>query len=71
MTRLLERLSAYAEFECVLFGNDCLLQLPAAEWPVVDALIAFYSDGFPLQKAMEYVQLRQPFCINDVPAQWV
>ena len=50
MTRLLERLSTYAEFEIQHFGNECILERAVADWPVVDVLIAFYSDGYPLAK---------------------
>lgn len=36
-----------------------------------DFLISFFSDGFPLEKAVAYAKLRKPFCINDLPMQKV
>ena len=45
------------------------MNAPVEEWPLVDYLIAWYSDGYPLAKAEEYVKLRLPLLINDVSMQ--
>ena len=56
-------------FEVIVFGDDCILHQPIEEWPVVDVLIAFFSKGYPLAKAEEYVALRKPFLINNLAEQ--
>eukprot|EP00163_Fabomonas_tropica_P018159 TRINITY_DN3236_c1_g1_i2.p1 TRINITY_DN3236_c1_g1~~TRINITY_DN3236_c1_g1_i2.p1 ORF type:complete len:208 (+),score=30.08 TRINITY_DN3236_c1_g1_i2:86-625(+) len=70
MRSILERLETYNEFQIVEWTDDLLMNAPAENWPVVDALIAFFSDGFPLDKAIAYAQLRKPFLINDLEAQY-
>ena len=47
-----------------------ILNQPIEEWPVCEALISFFSDGFPLEKAEAYVKLVKPrFVVNDLSAQ--
>lgn len=53
-------------FEITIFSSDDILNHPIEDWPVVEVLIAFYSTGFPTEKAKQYVQLRNPVMINDL-----
>ena len=71
MTQILDRLRAYGEFIIFMMGDSLLLDdsRDVTDWPVVDCLISFSSKGFPLSKVIEYVRLRKPFCVNDVPSQ--
>jgi hypothetical protein len=68
MAEILSRLDEDL-FSVVFFGDAVLLNEPAESWPVCDVLVAFYSKGYPLQKAKEYVALCKPFLLNDLGMQ--
>ena len=66
MQAILRHLEFYNEFTIIIFEKDLIFDEPIEEWPLVDALIAFYSNGLPYDKVMEYVRLRKPFMVNDL-----
>lgn len=50
---------------CLSISQD-----PVENWPICDCLISFHSKGFPLEKAIQYAQLRKPYVINNLHMQY-
>lgn len=69
MDEILRRLTRHGEFTVRIFGDEMILNHPVEEWPYCDCLFSWHSEHFPLGKAEKYVNLRQPFVINDVSKQ--
>ncbi|XP_054858374.1 inositol hexakisphosphate and diphosphoinositol-pentakisphosphate kinase 1 isoform X2 [Eublepharis macularius] len=70
MTQILERLCKFEYITVQILGEDVILNEPVENWPPCDCLISFHSKGFPLDKAVAYAKLRNPFLINDLDMQY-
>lgn len=68
---ILNHLRQSGEFELIIFNDKVILDEPIESWPNCDFLISFFSSGFPLQKAIDYVTLRKPYLLNDLEFQKV
>ncbi|XP_069103009.1 inositol hexakisphosphate and diphosphoinositol-pentakisphosphate kinase 2-like [Argopecten irradians] len=71
MREILQRLELFEHIKTLVFEEDVILNQPIEDWPVVDVLISFFSQGFPLDKAIAYKNLRKPYIVNDLEAQKV
>ncbi|XP_015116690.1 inositol hexakisphosphate and diphosphoinositol-pentakisphosphate kinase 2 isoform X15 [Diachasma alloeum] len=70
MKEILTRLEEFEYIKILVFGEEVILKEPVEDWPIVDCLISFHSKGFPLDKAISYANLRNPFIINNLPMQY-
>ncbi|XP_068103565.1 inositol hexakisphosphate and diphosphoinositol-pentakisphosphate kinase 2 isoform X7 [Hyperolius riggenbachi] len=70
MKEILERLSLFKYITVVIIDEEVILNECVENWPLCDCLISFHSKGFPLDKAVAYAKLRNPFVINDLNLQY-
>ncbi|XP_029176221.1 inositol hexakisphosphate and diphosphoinositol-pentakisphosphate kinase 2 isoform X5 [Nylanderia fulva] len=70
MKEILTRLEEFEYIKIIVFPEEVILKEPVEDWPIVDCLISFHSKGFPLDKAINYANLRNSFIINNLPMQY-
>ncbi|XP_077483161.1 inositol hexakisphosphate and diphosphoinositol-pentakisphosphate kinase isoform X35 [Amblyomma americanum] len=70
MKEILTRLEEFEYIKTVVFPEEVILNEPVEDWPLCDCLVSFHSKGFPLNKAIEYAELRNPFIVNDLFMQY-
>ncbi|XP_064471577.1 inositol hexakisphosphate and diphosphoinositol-pentakisphosphate kinase 2-like isoform X4 [Ornithodoros turicata] len=70
MKEILTRLDEFEYIKTVVFQEDVILNESIDNWPLCDCLVSFHSKGFPLDKAIAYAELRNPFIINDLYMQY-
>ncbi|XP_017078207.1 inositol hexakisphosphate and diphosphoinositol-pentakisphosphate kinase isoform X13 [Drosophila eugracilis] len=70
MKEILTRLGEFEFIKLVTFEENVILREPVQNWPMCDCLVSFHSKGFPLEKAIEYAQLRNPFVLNNLHMQY-
>mgnify|MGYP001169713417 CR=1 FL=1 len=70
MREIVRRLNLIEFIRVIIFDEAMILTQPVETWPICECLISFFSTGFPLDKAIAYEQLRRPYVINDLEAQW-
>ncbi|XP_037050374.1 inositol hexakisphosphate and diphosphoinositol-pentakisphosphate kinase isoform X3 [Bradysia coprophila] len=70
MKEILTRLQEFEYIKMVVFDEEVILKDPVESWPICDCLISFHSKGFPLEKAIQYAQLRKPYVINNLHMQY-
>ena len=71
MQNILNGIKQYNLIDILIFTEDIIFNKEIENWPIVDALIIFFSYGFPYKKGQKYVHLRKPFLINDFDMQRV
>lgn len=71
LLKILKYLEEKGIFEIIIFPEIEILNKEPREWPLCHYFISYYSVGFPIDKAIEYVKIRRPFHLNDLSMQVV
>eukprot|EP00052_Salpingoeca_macrocollata_P023444 m.205936 g.205936 ORF g.205936 m.205936 type:complete len:1008 (-) comp22029_c0_seq5:38-3061(-) len=69
MKIVLECMRSTGLFDVKILDEEMLLHAPLEEWPPAQAIIAFFSKGYPLDKVIAYCNMHQCFSVNDLEIQ--
>ena len=69
MQQILEFIDNYNDFELIEFTEELIFNEDVEKWPIVEAMIVFFSTGFPYSKVLKYINLRKPFLPNNFEMQ--
>ncbi|KAF0991725.1 hypothetical protein HZS_7491 [Henneguya salminicola] len=69
MIEILYRLCACIFLDIIIIPDHVVRNFSVDKWPIVDVFLCFYANGYPLDKAIDYVRLRRPFVINELSNQ--
>lgn len=69
LLRILKNFEDDDLFVVKMFPEVDILQKEPEKWPLCHFFISFYSNGFPIYKAIKYTKVRKPFHLNDLPMQ--
>uniref|UniRef100_A0A2M4CIM4 Inositol hexakisphosphate and diphosphoinositol-pentakisphosphate kinase n=1 Tax=Anopheles darlingi TaxID=43151 RepID=A0A2M4CIM4_ANODA len=70
MKEILTRLQEFEYIRMVVIGEEIILHEPVEHKQRTNSIKSFHSKGFPLDKAIQYAQLRQPYVINNLHMQF-
>jgi inositol hexakisphosphate/diphosphoinositol-pentakisphosphate kinase len=69
MQNLIKLIKVDKKIEVIVFSQNTILNKPIEEWRKVNALICFFSKGFPLHKAEKYAEMQNVYLINNISNQ--
>jgi inositol hexakisphosphate/diphosphoinositol-pentakisphosphate kinase len=53
MKNILDNFNTFEEFKIIIFTEEIIFKKEIEHWPIVDASIIFFSEGFPLNKGLK------------------
>ncbi|EGG21620.1 hypothetical protein DFA_01506 [Cavenderia fasciculata] len=68
MKVFIQKIQKFQDIQINIFTSKNI-ESPIEDWPICDAFLCFYSQGFPIDKAISYCDLRKPYEVNNLKTQ--